>query len=151
MIKKAIFIILIFFITGCSPALEGGYRSRVVRIFDGDTVRLANGENVRYIGIDTPEMNYKRSNPEYMAKEAKEFNRRLVSGKIVRLEFDAERIDKYNRLLAYVYVDDTFVNAELIKEGYAKVFTIRPNTKYADEFLILQRRARREKKGIWAE
>ena len=82
---------------------------------------------------------------------AKAFNKKLVSGKIVRLEFDARRRDKYERLLAYVYVGDICVNKRMIEEGYAKILIIPPNEKYADEFLMLQRKARKEGKGIWAK
>ncbi|MDD5505064.1 MAG: thermonuclease family protein [Candidatus Omnitrophica bacterium] len=139
-----------FFFCGCAGIDAGPYRARVVYVYDGDTVKLDNEERVRYLGIDTPEMNYKNPPAEYLAEQAKEFNSRLVKGKNVRLEFDTVRRDKYNRLLAYVYVDKTFVNAELIKAGYAKVYIIPPNTKYADDFLSLQRRSKNERKGIWA-
>jgi len=130
---------------------DGAYRSAVTRVYDGDTIKLANGEKVRYIGIDTPEMNYDNPPAEYLAREATVFNKRLVANKVVRLEFDVEKRDKYGRLLAYVFVEDTFVNAKMIEEGYATVFIIRPNVRYADRLLSLQRKARQEKKGLWAE
>lgn len=153
-IKFFIFFLLIqlaILISGCSGHSQGGYSSKVVYVYDGDTIKLANGEKVRYLGIDTPEMNYKDPPAEYFAKDAKAFNRRLVDGKIVRLEFDAQRRDKYQRLLAYVYADDIFINKKMIEEGYAKILIIPPNEKYADEFLKLQRKARQEGKGIWAK
>lgn len=144
-------VFLLILLTGCVPVSQNGYHGAVVEVADGDTIRLANGEWIRYLGIDTPELHHPRKEiiPEYLAEEAKEFNERLVAGKAVRLEFDRERRDKYGRLLAYVYVDDTFVNARLIEEGYARIFIIPPNVKYADEFLKLEQKARKEKRGIW--
>ncbi|MFC1807186.1 thermonuclease family protein [Candidatus Omnitrophota bacterium] len=150
-IQPLLLFILILILAGCYPPTTEGYYGAVKWVADGDTIKLANGEFVRYIGIDTPELNHKKGTPQYYAKEAKEFNEKLASGKVVRLEFDAERRDKYGRLLAYVFVDDTFVNARLIEEGYAKLLTIPPNIKYADDLLKLQREAKSERKGIWKE
>ncbi len=116
----------------------------VARVIDGDTVVLENGEHVRYIGIDTPE----RGRPYY--GEAKRENERLVGGKKVRLEFDAGKTDKYGRTLAYIYAGDIFVNAELVKKGYALVYTVPPNVKHAKEFVSLQSEARKAKKGLWS-
>lgn len=125
----------------------------VERVVDGDTVALVGGEKVRYIGVDTPELQHhpkKKAQP--YAREATEFNRRLVEGKKVRLEMDVERRDKYNRLLAYVYLEDgRFVNAELLKEGYAQLLTIPPNVRYVDLFTGLQKQARDAKRGLWGK
>ena len=142
-------VFLIFFISGCRPVSTGDYYARVVYIYDGDTVKLDNGERVRYLGIDTPEMNYNNPPAERFAEEAKRFNFNLVDKRKVRLEFDTVKRDKYDRLLAYVYIDDVFVNAKMIEEGYAKVYIIPPNVKYADDFLDLQRKAKAGNKGIW--
>ncbi len=124
----------------------------VERVVDGDTVVLASGERVRYIGMDTPELHHPRKPVEAYAREAMEFNRRLAEGKPVRLEFDVERRDKYGRLLAYVYLQDgTFVNAELVRQGYAHILTIPPNVKHADLFLKYQREAREAHRGLWGK
>jgi len=137
----------------------------VERVVDGDTLKLASGERVRLIGIDTPEMHEseklyrdsKRSGQDAatikaLGKRSWQFTRNLVEGKAVRLEFDVEKRDKYKRLLAYVYLPDgTFVNAEIIRQGYASVMTYPPNVKHADEFLKLYRRARDTKLGLWKE
>jgi len=101
----------------------------VQRVIDGDTVVLANGDRIRYIGINTPELHHPQKGAEYYAKEALNFNKELVLGKPVRLEFDKERFDRYGRTLAYVYLEDgTFVNKELVKRGYARTMAIKPNT-----------------------
>jgi len=135
----------------------------VKRAVDGDTLVLESGERVRLIGIDTPELH--ESNKLYrdasrtgqdirtiqgLGRRAYEFTRNLVEGKRVSLEFDAEKRDKYKRLLAYVYLKDgTFVNAEIVKQGYASLMTIPPNVKYADLFLKLYREARENRRGLW--
>ena len=118
---------------------------------------------MRLIGIDTPELH--ESNKLYrdaqrtqqdistiqkLGQRAYEFTRNLVEGKRVSLEFDVEKRDRYKRLLAYVYLKDgIFVNAEIVKEGYASLMTIPPNVKYADLFLKLYRQARENKRGLW--
>lgn len=124
----------------------------VQRVIDGDTVVLVGGERVRYIGVDTPELHHPKKKVQPYAREATEFNRRLVEGQKVRLELDVERRDKYGRLLAYVYLEDgRFVNAELLKEGYAQLLTIPPNVRYADLFVGLQKQARDAKRGLWGK
>jgi len=136
----------------------------VKRAVDGDTLVLENGERVRLIGIDTPELHEskklyrdaQRSGEDVktiqgMGKRAAEFTKDLVEGKRVRLEFDVERKDKYGRLLAYVYLvdDGAFVNAKIVEEGYASLMTYPPNVKYADEFVKLYREARENNRGLW--
>jgi len=136
---------------------------RVKRAVDGDTLLLESGERVRLIGIDTPEMHesdklYRDaerskeniSTIQKLGEEAYAFTKNLVEGKEVSLEFDVERYDKYDRLLAYVYLKDgTFVNAEIVKQGYASLMSIPPNLKYADLFLKLYRQARENRRGLW--
>lgn len=135
----------------------------VNRAVDGDTLVLENNERVRLIGIDTPEIHEsnklnrdaQRSGQDVEAikqlgRQSYEFTKKLVQGKRVKLEFDAERYDKYKRILAYVYLEDgTFVNAKIIEEGYASVMTYPPNVKYADLFLKLYREARQNRRGLW--
>ncbi|MFA5200536.1 MAG: thermonuclease family protein [Candidatus Omnitrophota bacterium] len=135
----------------------------VTRVVDGDTLVLENNERVRLIGIDTPEIHesYKlnrdvqRSGTDAdaikkMGQRSYEFTKKLVEGKRVRLEFDTERYDRYKRILAYVYLEDgTFVNAEIVAQGYASLLTYPPNVKYADLFLKLYQLARENKRGLW--
>jgi micrococcal nuclease len=105
---------------------------------------------VRYVGVDTPEIHHPMIGVERAGKEASEANRKLVDGKTVRLEFDVQQVDRYNRLLAYVYLKDgTFVNAWLVENGYGVVMTIPPNVKHQELFLKLQREARETKRGLW--
>lgn len=122
---------------------------KVLAVLDGDTIIIDGGQKVRYSGLDTPETHHPDKLPEDCGQEAFEANRRLVAGKMVRLEFDERRRDKYGRLLAYVYVDSLFVNAELIRQGYAKVTTYRDNQRHHDDFTRLQRDAIAARRGMW--
>jgi len=117
---------------------------------DGDTIVLADGRRVRYTGINAPEVAHEDSLAERYGHEARDFNRRLVLKKKVRLEFDREKYDQYGRLLAYVFLqDNTFVNAELVKGGYAYHVFRRPNTKYDSLLLKFQREAMAKRVGMW--
>jgi micrococcal nuclease len=122
---------------------------KVVAVLDGDTIIIGGGDKVRYAGLDTPETHHPDKLPQYCGQEAFEANRRLVAGKTVRLEFDERRHDKYGRLLAYVYVDSLFVNAELIRQGYAQVSTYKDNQRHHREFARLQQSAIAARRGMW--
>ncbi|OIO81082.1 MAG: hypothetical protein COW11_00515 [Candidatus Omnitrophica bacterium CG12_big_fil_rev_8_21_14_0_65_43_15] len=129
-----------------------GHAAWVKRVIDGDTIVLGNNERVRYIGVNTPETHHPKKGIEYYGPEAADFNKKLVLGKNVRLEFDVEKYDKYGRTLAYVYLGDgIFVNAELVKLGYARVMSIRPNTRYSELFKRLQQEAKTKRLGLWAK
>ena len=143
---------------------------RVIKVYDGDTFkcRLKSGEEVkvRLIGIDTPES--RRNRKAYrdarrsgrsveeivrLGRKASEFTKKLIPpGTVVYLETDVQLHDRYGRLLAYVYLPDgRMLNEVLVAEGYATVYTVPPNVKYAERFLELQRRAMREGRGLWKE
>ena len=124
----------------------------VVDVVDGDTIEVVlDGvtEDVRYIGVDTPESVAPGEPVECFGKRASDFNARLVAGQRVRLVFDAERRDVYGRLLAYVYVGERFVNAALVRRGYARTLTIAPNDAFAGLFDRLQRSAGNAGRGLW--
>jgi micrococcal nuclease len=130
------------------PALEG----TVVRVVDGDTIHVRIGarvEKVRYIGVNTPELHHPTRGEEPGGREALELNRQLTAGKRARLEQDVQQRDRYGRLLAYVWVGDVMVNAELVRRGCAQVMTVPPNVRYQDLFLKLQRDARQAGHGLW--
>lgn len=129
-------------------------QARVVRVVDGDTIAVTIGgrrETVRYIGVDTPESVKPNTPVQCFAKAASAANARLVAGRAVRLVLDAEPRDRYGRLLAYVYRvrDGAFVNERLLREGYAKTLAIRPNTRFASRFTVMQNVARSERRGLW--
>jgi micrococcal nuclease len=130
-------------------------RAQVLRVVDGDTIRVrldGHTERVRYIGIDTPESVKPGTPVQCFAKRASAANARLVAGRSVRLVGDVEQRDRYGRLLAYVYrePDGEFVNAQLVRDGYARTLTIAPNVAHARELADLARNARREGRGLWS-
>jgi len=129
----------------------------VTKVVDGDTFWADDGTSkglkIRLIGVDAPESRKTfKKEVGYFGKEAKTYLTNLLSGKSVRLEYDLNRTDQYGRTLAYVYLQDgTFVNAELVKNGFAMTLTIPPNVKCADEFVKLQEDARENNRGLWKE
>jgi micrococcal nuclease len=119
---------------------------------DGDTIEVEiDGQEyiVRYIGIDTPETVHPSQPVEYMGKEASAKNKELVLNKKVQLEKDITDKDKYGRLLRYVYVDDIMVNQELVRLGYASVYTYPPDVKYVYKFMQAELEAKTAKRGLW--
>ncbi len=138
-------VLLVFFTASFARDLV-----TVRRVIDGDTFVLYSGEKVRLIGVDTPETKHPQKPVQYFAKEASEFTRRMIEGKTILLEYDGKRSDRYGRLLAYVYLHDgTFLNAEIIKQGYGFAYTRYPFN-YLDEFRNYEREARENGKGLWS-
>lgn len=130
---KYFFASLLCFLLIYSIETEHNWRT-CIRVVDGDTIILDENERVRLIGVDTPETKDPRKPVQYFGQKAYEFTRRLVEGKKVRLQYDWQRKDTYGRTLAYVYQEDgTFLNAEIIKQGYGFAYTRFP-FKYLDEF-----------------
>ena len=136
-----------------APAAPGeAIEGTVVRVVDGDTIHVKlweRVEKVRYIGVNTPETHHPTRGQEPGGREAAEMNRRLVAGQRVRLELDVRARDRHGRLLAYVWVGDLMVNAELVRLGYAQVMTVPPNVKHQELFVKLQREARDAGRGLW--
>jgi micrococcal nuclease len=127
-------------------------RAFVIRAIDGDTIEARIGghaEDVRYIGVDTPETVKPDTPVQCFGPRASAFNHRLVEGRRVRLVFGAERRDIYGRLLAYVYLGRRFVNASLVRRGLARSLTIPPNDRFAPLFHGLELRAALAGRGLW--
>lgn len=134
-----------------SPDADG--KTTVERHVDGDTLWVEDRVKVRLIGIDTPETKHPTRTVECFGERAAGFLSDLLPlGTDVRLVFDVERQDRYGRTLAYVYrvSDGLFVNAELVRRGYAQAYTVPPNVAHVDEFLALQREARADRRGLWS-
>lgn len=139
----------------------------IVKVIDGDTLTVDyNGrrENIRLIGIDTPESfagkkarrDSKRSHTDmtqilHSGKKASEYTKTLVkAGDIVSVEFDVEKRDRYGRLLGYIFLSNgRMLNEEIIKNGYASVLSIPPNVNYQKRFIDAYRHARRNNLGLW--
>lgn len=126
---------------------------KVARVVDGDTIKIEYDNtqlSIRLIGIDTPESvhpDLSKNIPE--GKIASDYTKSRLENKEIRLEFDVQPRDKYNRLLAYVYIDDKMFNKELLEKGYARVATFPPNIKYVDDFKTIQKKAINSNKGFW--
>jgi micrococcal nuclease len=157
-----IWIILVL-LTACSPAsvdrLVGGpplpdqaVKVNVARVVDGDTFVIDDGRKVRMIGINTPESVDPRRPVEYYGKEASRYAQSLIEGKDVYLLEGTTPKDRYGRLLAWVWLPDgTFVNGDMIYQGYAQVYTFADNPEYAEFLLTLQREAREAGRGLWGK
>jgi len=142
----------LYFKSGSRTQLDGGGEYTVADVIDGDTVALNGSDtHIRYLEIDAPEVLHSDSPGDPLAEEAKSLNERLVSGKKIRLEFDREKYDPYGRELAYVFADGVFVNEEIVREGLARAFIIKPNDRYADRILSAEEEAKRERRGIWGD
>jgi len=117
--------------------------TKVTQVIDGDTVILDGRYHARYICIDAPE----KGEPYFW--EATQMNKTLVEGKKIRLEKDISERDKYGRLLYYVYVGDTFVNAEMVRLGYAHAVPYSPDVKHQLYLEAMETEAKRLRRGIW--
>ena len=149
--KVSFFVAVVLLMLFCpKEAVSADSFHRVRWVNDGDTVILDDNRRIRYIGINSPEVAHKDSPAERFGIEARDFNKKLVNKKKVRLEFDREKQDQYGRTLAYLYLqDNTFVNAEMVKSGHAFYVFRRPNTKHNSLLLRLQQEAMAKKKGMW--
>ena len=150
------------------------YRAKIERVVDGDTAIVSfmpeDGtkylkERVRFLGVDTPETVHPNKPVQYYGKEASDFTKSQLTDKIVWLQTDVGARDRYDRMLAYVWLkepsekdlDDEkairkyMYNAKLLLEGYAQLMTIQPNSRYANLFVHFQREAREAKKGLWGK
>ena len=129
----------------------------VVNVIDGDTfIANYNGEEnkIRLIGVDTPE-SVNTVNPELNCEEgriASAYTKALLTGKDVWLECDEDLTDDYDRVLAYVYLDEEMtdmVQVRLLTDGMAHCMSVKPNTKYANRFAEIEEQARANGAGFW--
>ena len=150
------------------------YKAKVERVVDGDTAIVSfifdDGskflkERVRFLGVDTPETVHPNKPVQYYGKEASDFTKSRLTDKVVWLQTDVSAKDRYDRMLAYVWlseptkkdIDDEaairekMFNATLLLEGYAQLMTVQPNSRYANLFVHFQREAREGKKGLWGK
>jgi micrococcal nuclease len=125
----------------------------VTRVVDGDTIEIAGGQKVRYIGIDTPETVDPRQEVQCFGQEASNRNKELVAGQEIFLEKDVSETDRYGRLLRYVYLatDSASVNEQLVSEGFAKASSYPPDVRYQEKFKAAEEDARAKQRGLWQE
>ena len=125
--------------------IGSGNNFYVNEVIDGDTFSISTGDKVRMLGINTPEID------RYYYSEAKNILDIMIGGKQVELEKDITDRDSYGRLLRYVHIGDVFVNLEMVKRGYANVYTLPPDIRYSEELLMAERHARQNGLGLWAQ
>jgi micrococcal nuclease len=149
--QKSLYLITLIFTLIFLHSFSCAENFKVKRVIDGDTLLLTDGEKVRLIGVDTPETKHPQKPVQRFGKEAYLFTKRMVEGKEVSLEYDWPKEDKYGRILAYVYLlDGTFLNAEIIKQGYGFAYTKFP-FKYLEEFRRYEREAKENGRGLWGQ
>jgi micrococcal nuclease len=148
-------LLLLIFLTGKFLVLSlhkksfKKFSAKVIEVIDGDTIKIETGEIVRLLGIDAPETNHPDLPYQTYGQEAKDYLRKRILNRTCVFEFDENnKYDIYNRILAFVYLDNNLINAEMVKNGYAYVYTKSKNIK-TKEFLILENIARKSKKGLW--
>jgi micrococcal nuclease len=155
--KTGCLLLLVFTLISWAHAAPGQtpcpvQEAVVAHVSDGDTVVLANGQKVRLLGIDAPEMEREGKPADFLAHKAKKFLAELVQGKQVRLEYDRLRYDRYGRTLAYLFLPDgANVSREMVREGLAHVYTVPPNMRFQEELLAAQREAINAHRGIWLQ
>ena len=178
--KKAIIILVIaglaYFFGGESLFLNNENKSNdsgsqdfvsgvVVRAVDGDTAVIkVDGQErrVRLLGVDTPETVHPNKPVQFYGKEASRFTKDSLNGRRVWLEYDANPQDRYQRHLAYVWLEnpktineasirESMFNARLLLGSYAKVMIIKPNKRYEAEFRKFEAEAKNSKRGVWSQ
>ncbi|MFV1952020.1 MAG: thermonuclease family protein [Nitrospinota bacterium] len=152
--EKLFLISIILLVNIFSTSLSHADQAICTYVLDGDTIIISydgKEEKVRLLGVNTPEITGFNKSVEYLGEEAKRFTIKMIHGKKVNIVFDNKKTDMYGRLLAYIYLEDrTFLNAEIIKQGYGyaqKGFL----HKYLNEFIKFEQEAKRLKRGLWAK
>src|SRR5262245_7984730 len=139
---------------GASAQCPRVLQATVTRVIDGDTIEVSiNGriEQVRYIGINTPEIHHPTRGKEPYREAARAANQRVVEGQTMQLSLDVQQRDRDGRLLAYMYLGGRFINGELVTQGYAEVVALPPNVLHRTELINRQRMARSTHVGLWAD
>jgi len=155
--RRIILVIALLTVTataliGLAHGQTAGNLAYVTRVVDGNVIYAVVGQQVeaiRFIGVGVPFIAHPTRGPEPYASVVLDMNRSLVDGKWIRLAFDTQPRDEHGRLLAYVWVDQVFVNAALLYRGYAEAEHTTVNTRYATYFQSLEANARRERRGLW--
>lgn len=140
--------------TGGDSKINSENVYKVVKVVDGDTFKIefrGESKSVRMIGIDTPEVNHPSESVQCYGVEASLKTKELIEGKEVRLEQDVSQTDRYGRILAYVWLDEVFINEKIVKEGYAFSSSYPPDVKYQDILDEAEIFARENKAGLWSE
>jgi micrococcal nuclease len=138
---------------GAGGAPKGSVEVPVTKVTDGDTIHVAyqgRDERVRLIGVNTPEVPWYGGKEECYGVQAGLYTRGRLSDRSVRLAFDVDRRDRYDRLLAYVYVRSELFNLTLVRLGYARADAVAPDTRMAPTFERAEHEARAARRGLWS-
>jgi micrococcal nuclease len=128
--------------------ISGADAHIVKRVIDGDTIVLDDGRHVRLIGVDAPEIKSPYSEGEPFGYESKAYLKRLIERRLVTIKKGPEPYDKYNRTLAYVYLNSMLINAQIIKDGYAKAYR-RFDFPEKELFISYEKEAQAKRIGMW--
>jgi len=146
---RFILSVMFFFLTAAGYS-DAHTWYKVKWVNDGDTIVLTNGNRVRYIGINAPEIDHENQKAEPYGYKARSFNKTVVLSQKIRLEFDRERHDRYGRLLAYIFLaNGSCLNSQMLENGMAYYLYRRPNVKYEKRLLKKQQAAMKDQKGLW--
>lgn len=149
----AMVLALLILMGAADGRVRGGHfpsEGMVKHVLDGDTIVLETGENVRYLGIDAPELRHDGKPSECWARKAQNANSEMVLGKRVELRFSPQTRDRFGRLLAYVFTSDgTCVNVEMVRSGNAWIYGARENPEMFSELLTAQKSALDLRRGLW--
>jgi micrococcal nuclease len=142
--------------TSYNGSKDGIERSQVRRVVDGDTVELSNGQKIRMLNLDTPETVKANTAVKCYGPEASAFTKKLLVDKMVQLTTDKEANDQYGRGLRFIFLDgvdtsniENSVNADIVKNGFGKMVSYKPNTTYARDFQKWEDEAKSKKLGVW--
>lgn len=151
MLLLAFFTSVPLFATPCPIPQFSEKNLQVIEIYDGDTIKLADGRKVRFAGINTTEMSHGTGEPEPFAKEATAYLKDLIGKRTVNLVIGIESRDHYNRLLAHVYLKDgTLLQEKLLEAGLATAIFYPPNIRYATCYLAIEQKARLAQLNLWS-
>ncbi len=151
---KVISLLVVFTLPSVLYAKEPCKTVKVFKVIDGDTIKISckSGDKyvVRLIGIDTPETHHPKKPVQCYGKEAADYLKKRIDNKYVRLKYESQKVDKYGRTLAYVYSGLNFINATMIRKGYAFAYK-RFRFKYLQKFTRYESAAQKKKRGLWGK
>ncbi|MBM3518550.1 MAG: thermonuclease family protein [Alphaproteobacteria bacterium] len=151
--RRLVLLVAVLALGGAGP-LTPGATGTVASVIDGDTLVLADGTEVRMVGIQAPKLPLGRTHvaEQPYAREAKAALEELCLGKLVRLSYGGLRVDRWGRALAHLYDDrGRWIQGELLARGLARVYTFRDNRVLAAEMLLREAAARAAGRGIWGD
>jgi len=141
--------VMVYLLAGTANAAQ---LQRVSKVIDGDTVILENGDHIRFIGVNTPELGHGKFKDEPLANQARLYVKRKIEGRNIELRGEPPRRDKYGRRLAHIYSQQgESIQIGLLKQGLAFVVAVSEDLSYLTDYLAAEQQAKDANKGIWGE